>query len=193
MRVSAPREWLHVWAARYQGYDEPEYKELIQKHSLLSTEDFMSIGKWKDGAKTANQWKPNVASVAYLIWERAAKELPKCPDENRVADFLEYWSNMEYSDVFTNGSRKKRFGLSRATTLLHFVSGGVYPIFDSRVRTAIARLLRRPKLPNTVSSYLASYIPLFTELADHCETSDLRMLDKALFSYGAWDERSFSN
>jgi len=29
------------------------------------------IGKWKDGAREAQgKWKDNVASVAYLIWER---------------------------------------------------------------------------------------------------------------------------
>ena len=60
---------------------------LIDKHKLLSAEDFRRIGKWKDDATTENQWKPNVASVAYLIWEQAAEELPKCPDENGIAVF----------------------------------------------------------------------------------------------------------
>src|ERR1700682_1891342 len=109
------------------------------------------------------------------------------------AAFLEDWSNRAYTDIFKNGPRKKHFGLSRATTLLHFVSGGLYPIFDSRVRTAIARLLDHPELPGTISSYLDSYLPLFKELAGRCETDDLRMLDKALFSYGALEERTFSN
>ena len=193
MRDSTPREWLCVWADRYEGYDETEYADLIEKHKLLSAEDFRRIGKWKDDATTENQWKPNVASVAYLIWEQAAEELPKCPDESGVAAFLEDWSSREYRDVFKNGSREKRFGLSRATTLLHFISGGRYPIFDSRVKTALARLLARPKLQDTVRSYLDSYIPLFKELADRCETNDFRMLDKALFSYGALDEVAFSN
>jgi hypothetical protein len=193
MRDSTPREWLCVWAGRYQGYDEPEYRELIEKHNLLSAEDFRRIGKWKDDATTVNQWRPNVASVAYLIWEQAAEELPKCPDESGVAGFLENWSSRGYEDVFKNGSRTKRFGLSRATTLLHFISGGRYPIFDSRVKTALARLLSQPQLASTVRSYLDSYIPIFKELADICETNDFRMLDKALFSYGALDERIFSN
>ena len=193
MRDSGPQEWLRVWASRYQGYDENEYGNLIGKHQSLLTEDFRRIGKWKDDATTEDQWKPNVASVAYLIWEQAAEELPKCPEEGEIAAFLEDWSNRAYTDIFKNGPRKKHFGLSRATTLLHFVSGGRYPIFDSRVKTAFARLLGRPKLPDTVSSYLDSYVPLLKELADHCETNDFRMLDKALFSYGALDKRTFSN
>ena len=193
MRDSTPQEWLRVWAGRYQGYDEKEYQDLIEKHKLFSAEDFRRIGKWKDGATTEGQWKPNVASVAYLIWERAAEELPKCPEESAMAAFLEDWSTRAYTDVFKNGPRKKHFGLSRATTLLHFVSGGRCPIFDSRVKTAIARLLGQPELAGTVSSYLDSYLPLFQELAKHCATLDLRKLDKALFSYGALEERAFSN
>ena len=193
MRDSPPQEWLRVWAGRYQGYDEKEYWDLIEKSKSFSAEDFRRIGKWKDGATTEVQWKPNVASVAYLIWEQAAEELPRCPEENEVVAFLEYWSGREYTDIFKNGSKKKRFGLSRATTLLHFVSGGRYPIFDSRVKTAIARLLARPELAGTIGSYLDSYIPLFKELAERCETDNFRMLAKALFSYGALAESTFSN
>jgi hypothetical protein len=195
MRQSTPQEWLNWWAKRYEddtGYD-PEYKILIEKHRSFSAEDFRRIGKWKDGATTESQWKPNVASVAYLIWEQAAEESPHCPEESKVAAFLEDWSNRAYTDIFKNGPRKKHFGLSRATTLLHFVSGGRYPIFDSRVKTAIARLLDHPELPGTIGSYLDSYVPLFKELADRCETEDFRKLDKALFSYGALGERAFSN
>jgi len=57
----------------------------------------------------------------------------------------------------------------------------------------LARLLGQPKLAGTVSSYLERYIPLFKELADLCGPNDFRMLDKALFTYGALDERTFSN
>jgi hypothetical protein len=59
MTDSTPQEWLRVWASRYQGYDDTEYGDLIEKHKLLSTEDFRRIGKWKDGATTEDQWKPN--------------------------------------------------------------------------------------------------------------------------------------
>jgi hypothetical protein len=188
MRRSTPQEWLNSWAKHYgnQSYDESEYRKLIQKQKSLSPDDFRRIGKWKDGVITERQWKPNVASVAYLIWEQAAKELPKCPKQSELRVFLEDWANRTYTDNFNNGARKKRFGLSRATTLLHFVSGGSYPIFDSRVKTAMARLLGHPKLPDTVASYLDSYIPLFKELAEHCKTLDFRMLDKALLAMVRW-------
>ena len=193
MRCCTPQEWLRVWAGLYQGYDETEYMDLIEKHKSFSPEDFRRIGKWKDGVTTEGQWKPNVASVAYLIWEKAAEELPNCPEESEMVAFLEDWSNRAYTDRFKKGPKEKHFGLSRATALLHFVSGGRYPIFDSRVKTAIARLLDHPELPGTVSSYLDSYLPLFKELADRCEKDEFRMLDKALFSYGALEERTFSN
>ena len=63
------------------------------------------------------------------------------------------------------------------------MSGGAFPIFDSRVRRAMARLLGRPA-PNRVQWYLESYRPLFFEIATLCGTRDFRRLDKALFSYG---------
>jgi len=64
---------------------------------------------------------------------KAAQELPKCPDGSDVADFLDNWSGRTYTDVFEKkGPVEKHFGLARATTLLHFVSGGRFPICDSR-------------------------------------------------------------
>jgi hypothetical protein len=194
MRDSTPQEWLCKWAARYQSDDETEYWRLIAKYPQFSADDFSDIGKWKDGATTGKQWKANIASVAYVIWEQAAKELPKCPDDSKVAAFLDDWSGREYKDLYESGSeRTKHFGPPRATTLLHFISGGRYPIFDSRVRKALSRLLGKPELENTVKSYLESYIPVFKELAKMCETTDGRTLDKALFSYGGLDKSAFSN
>jgi len=180
----APEEWLRMWADRYPSNDYAEYSELIAKYPSLSAADFVQIGKWKDGAKTERKWKANVASVAYRIWMLAASELPKCPKESRVADFLDDWSDRNYTDEYASGPVEKRFGLSRTSTLLHFISGGRFPIFDSRVRRAMERLLSSP-VPNTVRWYLDSYCPLFSEIATLCGTNDLRMVDMALFSYGA--------
>ena len=187
----APQEWLRLWVELYpeKDYDHEEYRDLIAKHKSLSADDFKRIGKWKDGARTESKWKPNVASVAYPIWLQAASEIPKCPEECGVADFLDHWSNQKYTDDFATGRVEKRFGLSRATTLLHFISGGRFPIFDSRVRQAMRRLLDlNSPVPNTVSWYLESYCPLLRELADLTGAEDLRMLDKALFSYGRFSK-----
>jgi hypothetical protein len=197
MRDSPPEEWLGRWAKRYEdttGYD-PDYNELIKKYESFTADDFRRIGRWKDGVTAEGRWKPNVASVAYLIWERAAIELPRCPTESGVEAFLKDWANREYEDLTKNGARKKHFGVSRASTLLHFVSGGRYPIFDSRVREAISRLHGRPQLWDTASVYMTKFLPIFNELADCCgckTTDDFRMLDKALFAYGATDKRMFS-
>jgi hypothetical protein len=197
MSDSTPQEWLRVWARRFPAdkYSENIYRELIARHESLSAEDFVQIGKWKDAAKTEGKWKPNVAAVAYIIWMEAAQKLPKCPQESDVAAFLDYWSDRTYTDEYENGStREKHFGLSRATALLHFISGGAYPIFDSRVRRAMARLLDSSVPPDTVRWYLDSYCPLFLEVAALCDTTDdLRMLDKALFSYGSSETLPFSN
>jgi hypothetical protein len=179
----APQEWLRMWAARYPSNDYAGYSELIAKHKSFVAADFAHIGQWKDAAKAEGKWKPNVASVAYPIWMLAASKLPKCPEGRGVADFLDSWSDKKYTDEFASGPVRKRFGLSRATTLLHFISGGRFPIYDSRVRRAMTRLLSSP-VQNTVRWYLDSYCPLFSEIAAHCGTEDLRMVDMALFSYG---------
>lgn len=114
---------------------------------------------------------------------QAAKELPACPEEIEVAGFLKDWSGRKYTDHFRDRIIEKQFGLSRATTLLHFLSGGRFPIFDSRVRKAIGRLLDS-RVPNTARWYLDSYRPLVLEIAALSFTEDLRTVDKALFSYG---------
>jgi hypothetical protein len=153
-RDIAPQEWLRLWAERYpeKDYDHEEYRDLIAKHGSLLADDFKRIGKWKDGARTEGKWKPNVASVAYPIWIQAASEVPKCPQKRAIVDFLHDWSNREYTDNFATGSVEKRFGLSRATTLLQFISGGRFPIFDSRVRQATRRLLTLSSpVPNTIT------------------------------------------
>ncbi len=192
LRDSTPQEWLRVWSDRYAQDDDLEHNDLIARHVSFSADDFERIGKWKDGAKEG-RWKANVASVAYSVWKRAAEELPKCPEQGEVADFLDRWCGETYTDVFPNKSVVKHFGLSRATTLLHFVSGGHYPIFDSRVRIAISRLGHSP-VQDTVHCYLNSFCPSFFELAVLCGTeNDLRRLDKALFSYGAFESILFSN
>jgi hypothetical protein len=194
MRGSTPQEWLRVWAERYpEDYLEDIYRDLIARYESLSSEDFEKIGKWKDNAWRESVWKANVARVAYQIWMKAAEELPVFPDGSEPETFLYNWVNRTYTDEYKNGPKVKHFGLSRSSTLLHFVSGGRFPIFDSRVRSAVSRLLGIPVPPDTITYYLKTYCPLFLEIAALCETADLRKLDKALFSYGALDKSAFAD
>jgi hypothetical protein len=106
-----------------------------------------------------------------------------CPARDAVEDFLRDWSERRYTDIFGSKTIEKRFGLSRATTLLYFLSGGRFPIFDSRVRRAIRRLCGE-RVPNSVKGYTGSFVPRFREIAQACQTRDLRQLDRALFSFG---------
>jgi len=181
-----PEKWLRQWSAIYPAdYDEVEYTDLIGRCEAFSGADYERVGKWKDNARSTSRWKLNVASVAYEIWMQAATELPRCPANEGVPGFLTHWSERVYRDEYANGTKRmKRFGLSRASTLLHFISGGRYPIFDSRVVAAVSRLLDAP-VDYSVRWYVHSYCRLFQEIADLCETTDLRAVDKALFSYGA--------
>jgi len=174
-----------MWAVQYPSNKYGGYGKLIVKHKSFSARDFEQIGRWKDAARVEGRWKPDLPRVAYRIWMQAASEKPRCPEEGRVAGFLEDWSNRRYTDNYESGPKETSFGLSRASALLHFISGGRYPIFDSRVRRALARILDSGLPPKTVSWYLGSYCPLFLEIAALCGADDLRMVDKALFSYGA--------
>lgn len=192
-RTSNPQEWLRTWSGRYDKDDDTEYKLLILKHKTLSAADFDLMGQWKDGAWTrrGNQWipngrwKPDVASVAYAIWKQASAELPRCPPEDKVTDFLVGWSARKcmINNCKDGKVREPRFGLSRATTLLHFISGGHFPIFDSRVRRAIKRLTNA-SVQDSVRFYENVFRPLFDTLLADCASKDTRTMDKALFCYG---------
>jgi len=177
-------EWLTFWASKYPDQRYADYDDLIAKAKHFTTDDFIRIGKWKDNA-WGSKWRPNVAMVAHQIWLQAAAELPgiRVSDENAGA-FLADWSERKYEDRYANARvQHKRFGLSRATTLLHFLSGGVHPIFDSRVRSGVKRLTGK-SVAQTVEAYLTTYVPLFQAIAAACGTTDFRTVDKALFSYG---------
>jgi len=141
-------EWLTEWSAKYDKYQNlyPEalYAYLRDKSKDLTEQDLRILGMWKDGAlargqdfsngidptqvKCTGRWSPTAASVAFEVWSAAAAELGGRLREHQLdpLDFLSAWS------VETGTRSNKKFGLSRATTLLHFISGGTYPIYDSR-------------------------------------------------------------
>lgn len=192
-RDTDPNSWLGMWAQQYPEGDYSGYEQLMSKHDRFTADDIERVGRWKDAAHTAAKWKPNTASVAYSVWMQAAAELPTCPsDAQAIAEFLTNWSERSYVDQFRTKAVPKRFGLSRASTLLHFLSGGQFPIFDSRIRRALVRVLGTT-VPNNIDWYIQSYCPVVAQIAIECGTSDLRMVDKALFSYGGknmpWEPR----
>jgi hypothetical protein len=153
----SPAQWLPMWAARFPESKYTGYSALMDRHKSLSGEDFKLIGRWKDGVKTDRKWRVNVAAVAFPIWMQAASQLPKCPTESEVAHFLNDWSERKYTDQYANGLQEKRFGVARATTLLHFLSGGDFPICDSRVKRAMKRIRNTP-VSKTVGWYLGIHI-----------------------------------
>lgn len=189
-RALEPAQWVVWWSDRYGVGDNPEYFALIEKQGKLSAEDFEQVGRWKESClKPGNgRWKPRTP-VGYAVWMQARAELPTCPEKAGIPAFLSAWSVRKFD---AGSGQEKSFGLSRATTLLHFVSGGEYPILDSRVVSAMKRLGAPIVNADTAEGYLHSHCLLFTELAAVCGVSGvegLRKLDNALFNYGA--ETSF--
>jgi hypothetical protein len=184
-KTTTPERWLATWAAKYPRKDDEEHNDLMARHESLCSKDFERIGKWKDSVTKESKWKRNIASVAYEIWMQAASELPQCPIDGRIQEFLTEWSERKYIDKYKNGKQRERhFGPPRAATLLYFVSGGRFPIVDSRVRRAIKRLLNGPEPPNTVKWYVDAYCSLFIEIGILCNATVKRDIDKALFAYG---------
>jgi hypothetical protein len=187
-REIEPSAWLARWAGRYDGGDNAEYFALITKQGKLSSDDFEQVGRWKEGClkPSHGSWKTGTPK-GYDIWMQAKAQPPNCPEQSGLTRFLEDWSEK----TFVAGKKgelvlRYRFGLSRATTLLHFVSGGRYPILDSRVATALSRL--GSPVEETIDGYLNCFCPLFSEIAAVCGVSGmegLRKLDNALFSYGS--------
>jgi hypothetical protein len=187
-----PAAWVRWWAAHYEALfgteDNRVHKLLIDKAGSLSVDDIDLVGRWKEGclALENGRWKPDTP-VAYEVWMHARGEMPKCPSEELTSNFLNGWSERTFSSGIDRNGRalRKRFGLSRATTLLHFVSGGHYPIFDSRVAEAMKRL--GSPVSKTVAGYLSSFCPLFNQIAKLCGISEpqgFRTIDNALFCYG---------
>ena len=176
------------WAARYDGGDNEQYFALITKRGNLSGNDFEQVGRWKEGClkPSHGSWKTGTPK-GYDVWMQARAEAPECPGQSGLAGFLRDWSDR----TFVAGKKgesvlRYRFGLSRATALLHFISGGQYPILDSRVATALIRL--GSPIEETTDGYLSSFRPLFSEIAAVCGVSGmegLRKLDNALFAFGS--------
>jgi hypothetical protein len=186
-RTVEPTVWLKFWAKFYKPTPDEVYEGLIGKAESLSPEDFKTVGRWKEGCLAENngRWKPNTP-VAYDVWMKASKECLTCPPEDGLEEFLEKWSEERFTaGTDRNGHElKKRFGLARSTTLLHFISGGRFPIFDARVGAAIERLRVSPPAQATPKWYVETFCPQFHDIANLCGVSDTKGLDNALFCYG---------
>src|SRR5579864_9361212 len=91
-----PSAWLVHWERKYpsEDYDEKYYDQLIQRAGILSSGDFIVIGRWKDSAWTENKWRSNVAMVAFPAWMDASIELPGFSIEQILVEaFLKKWSD----------------------------------------------------------------------------------------------------
>jgi hypothetical protein len=176
--------WLSEWSADFPKEKYPSLDHLLRAPDCLTTADFEFLGRWKDGALKGDKWRRNVASVAFVIWMQAANELPGTRIERVVVpSFLAEWSSKAYVDEFPSRTVQKGFGLARATTILHVLSGGRYSIFDSRVRRAFKRLTGA-KAYDRVDWYLSSYVPFFSQVVSECAAKDIKAVDNALFVYG---------
>jgi len=199
-----PSVWLQKWNGLFlldeeHQEDDAVYKSLMEKRGNLSGSDFERIGQWKEGClpkpdgKENKKWQPKT-SAAYDVWMQAKATPPENPGEDKIDDdwartFLQTWSDKTFAKPAIGGIvQDTRFGLARASTLLHFISGGRFPIYDSWVWYGAKQLGRRLPYEMSVDAYLTKFCPMFTALASECGLSqnsdDLRKLDNALRCYG---------
>jgi hypothetical protein len=196
------RDWLSIWGYVEPGRDERVYQRLIvaARQQPLTSVDFELMAKWKDGAWTDGKFQPHVGRVAYHTWKAIIADPPHCPGQDEIDRFLNKWSETLCLYTYGDGTAKKRFGLPRATTLLHFLSAGAYPILDSWVMKALNGFKSQPgllprtiKVTDEVRSYLETFCPVFKKLEHACETDDTHRLDHALMRYaGFLQERETS-
>ncbi len=192
--------WVNKWAEAFLSSDERRaddlaYNELIAKKGQLSGADFEQIGRWKEGCtvreggKEHGRWKPGT-TAAYDVWMEGKQNPPQQPANGKLDDafartFLEEWSEKTY-EVSKKGPT--RFGVARASTLLHFLSAGQFPIYDDFIWYALKRLGTPLPWKMTVDAYLKKFCPLVAALAASCGLSrsvaDLRKLDNALRCFG---------
>ncbi len=186
------KEWFDIWGFVEPGRDERVYRRLIlaAKEGRLTDEDFELIGRWKDSAWTDGRWNSRAARVAYDTWKTIIDKPPCCPGPDEIAKFLGDWSETLCTYSYGNGTAKKRFGLPRATTLLHFISAGEYPILDSWVMKAFngfrshhGILPKGTRVRDDIPSYLEKFCPVFKIITATCKTEDVRRVDQALIRY----------
>lgn len=205
-----PPVWLQKWAELFLSSEERReddrvYESLVRR-GQLSGEDFEQIGRWKEGCipkigTEHGRWKP-LTSAAFDVWMQAKESPPEVPESDKITEdfahkFLSDWQERKFFKPVKGGKiQDTRFGLSRATTLLHFISGGRFPIYDSFVWYALRRMGTPLPWQMTVNvdAYLKTFYPLFYSIASRCGLSsspeDLRRLDNALRCYGRRERRT---
>lgn len=206
---TSPHQWLVDWSERFPSkkYPESVYKYLVRRGPDIDRLDVLIMGWWKDAAldlasvpiegdtnlvptqlrPKIRRWKPEAASVHYDGWNWLANNLSTIQGiwfgGTEPARLLESLNERR-------GSR--RFGLSRASFVLHVLSRGIYPIYDGNTHRGLYRLTRGTSYEGRIRAskqqdsnwYLQTFQMIVGQLQAACDC-DVRLLDKALFAYGA--------
>jgi hypothetical protein len=219
-QVVTGSHWLGTWSALFPSskYSENVYLELLDRGPELSDEGIEILGAWKDAALKSTslqnpsghlfgrvrvlfngKWNPGT-SCAYSSWQQIPSRLPTLKqqlDRQEYSRFLTDLAEMQYEKTARGGHlTEARFGLSRATYVLHVFSRGNYPIYDRWTHCAMYQLTdgeyRGQRIHKSKHSqptwYLENFVPFVREVASVCNAANdqrgLRNVDKALFAYG---------
>jgi hypothetical protein len=205
-------QWVDLWASKYPAhrYSEEVYRYLIQKGARLNSQDILLLGAWKDAAlqrcrdnsgmgpfsgqyyRFNQRWSKDAASAAFEIWQLLSEKISEI---KAIFEKLGKLTILKYGSSGKGGQVTKRFGLARASTLIHFLTSGKYPIYDSNVHKGIYGLtlgmFRGVRIPRyfagrglTVAAYCDVFCPAVQELLLASDRT-MRSVDRALFTYGS--------
>lgn len=206
-------EWQTEWASGFDAkrYPDEVCEELAARGAALPDGDFDVLGAWKDGViRRGGQrnfgkclvyftrgWKEN-AVCARTVWLSLASKrrgLEEFLDRRDYRSFLNQVADEQYLKAGRGGLSSARFGLSRATYILHVFSKARFPIYDRNTHRGISRLTHgyyngweiRKMKSDDADWYLERFCAIIGDLQQQCgalESASFRQVDKALFQYG---------
>lgn len=145
-------------------------------------------------------WKEDAvcARSVWLSLPRKRPELEEFLKRRNYRSFLSQVADKRYVKACKGGLKYARFGLSRATYILHVFSKAQFPIYDSNTHLGICLLthgyyndweIQRTKSDDP-GWYLERFCAIIGDLQQQCAANGsafLRDVDKALFQYGKQD------
>ena len=184
--------------------------------SGLLASDFDFLGAWKDGAlkksiphkglkfgdcwvSFSGKWSEVAASsCAYQVWQRlpqTRESLARYLDRGEHREFLAHLARQSYRKASRGGITDAKFGLSRATYVLHIFSSAEFPIYDNNTHAGAhaltqgrfeGQIIPKTKVDNP-EWYLRTFCRIVQDLQEACQATDIssrRAVDQALFCCG---------
>lgn len=185
------KEFVELYEKAY-FFENPDLElerrivEILNKRSKstpdeLTPNDIIDIMRWKMGSKNYNKEKVVGRSTVF------AKDISDVISKN-----VSYEKNDGASKLLTELCRVSGIDLTYSITILYFLSGGVYPIYDQFAQVAVNAIVNNKKIGEKVECPNASKVA-YNKFRDNIKSiekqykvkySENRDIDRALWAYG---------